>query len=130
MSYLKDIVETTHAFLKLMEHMSKSNHIMVSKKQKKVKPRKNTNKSTTAKGVTGSGDGFLSQRESNEQKWDQVSNELSALLQGSTENLPEIVSPFDAASDMPIGMYLIDDCYIRKNSYHTKCVFLLVKWCF
>lgn len=109
-SYLKDIVETTHAFLKLMEHMSKSKHIMVSKKQKKVKPRKN-NKNATARGVTGSGDGFLSQRESNEQKWDLVSNELSALLQGSTENLPEIVSPFDAASDIPTGMYLIDDCH-------------------
>ena len=102
-SYLKDIVETTHAFLKLMEHMSKSKHIMVSKKQKKVKPRKNTKK-VSARDITGSGDGFLSQRESNEQKWDQVSNELSALLQGSSENLPEIASPFDAASDITIGM--------------------------
>ena len=42
MSYLKDLVETTHAFLKLIEHMSKSNHMMVSSKKKK---RKNTKKS-------------------------------------------------------------------------------------
>ena len=30
MNHLKDLVETTHVFLKLMEHLSKSNHIMVS----------------------------------------------------------------------------------------------------
>jgi hypothetical protein len=34
---LRDLVETTHVFLKLMEHMSKSKHIMVSKKSKRKK---------------------------------------------------------------------------------------------
>merc|ERR1711963_783924 len=33
LGHLKDIVETTHVFLKLMEHMSKSNHVMISSKK-------------------------------------------------------------------------------------------------
>ena len=100
MSYLKDLVETTHVFLKLMEHMSKSNHIMISSKKTKRKgPKKAKNK---GQGLTGLGsDGFLSQRESNEQIWDALSPELSQLLQES-QALPEIIAPFDAASEIPI----------------------------
>ena len=35
LSYLKDLVETTHVFMKLMESMSKSNHLMVKSKKKR-----------------------------------------------------------------------------------------------
>ena len=34
--YLTDLVSTTHVFLKLMEHMSKNKHLIVSKKTKKT----------------------------------------------------------------------------------------------
>ena len=33
--YLTDLIHTTHTFLKLMEHMSKNKHLLVSKKSKK-----------------------------------------------------------------------------------------------
>ncbi len=97
LSYLKDLVETTHAFLKLMEHMSKSNHFMISSKKVKRKSKPSKPKPTAKVGS----DGFLSQRESNEMAWDSLSSELSAILQNASP-LPEIVAPFDAASDIPI----------------------------
>ena len=41
-NYLKDLVETTHAFLKLMEAMSKVQPLVIkSKKTRKVAPKKN-----------------------------------------------------------------------------------------
>ena len=98
MAYLKDLVETTHVFLKLMEHWSKSSHIMISSKKVKRKTKKTAKVKATKKA-----DGFLSQRESNEQKWDAISSELSDLLQAPKEDLPDIVAPFDAASEVPIG---------------------------
>ena len=83
LSYLKDLVETTHVFLKLMEHMSKTSHIMISsKKTKRVKPKSGGAKKSGKSGLTsGGGDGFISQRESNEQIWDTISLELSRILQ-------------------------------------------------
>ena len=83
LSYLKDLVETTHVFLKLMEHMSKTSHIMISsKKTKRVKPKSGGAKKPGKSGLTsGGGDGFISQRESNEQIWDTISLELSRILQ-------------------------------------------------
>lgn len=101
MAYLKDLVETTHVFLKLMEHWSKSSHIMISSKKVKRKTKKTAKAKATKKA-----DGFLSQRESNEQKWDAISSELSDLLQAPKEDLPDIVAPFDAASEVPIGKCL------------------------
>jgi hypothetical protein len=32
LGYLTDLVHTTHVFLKLMEHMAKNKHLLVSKK--------------------------------------------------------------------------------------------------
>jgi hypothetical protein len=34
LGYLTDLVATTHVFLKLMEHMAKNKHLVVSKKTK------------------------------------------------------------------------------------------------
>merc|ERR1712018_846964 len=73
LSYLKDLVETTHVFLKLMEHMSKTSHIMIS--SKKVK-RKNTKSAKNKSAPKSGGDGFLSHRESREQIWDNIADEL------------------------------------------------------
>ena len=44
-TYLKDLVETTHLFLKMLENFSKKTHLVVQKKKKKTgrkkKPRNN-----------------------------------------------------------------------------------------
>ena len=71
MGYLTDLVHTTHVFLKLMEHMSKSKHLMVSKKIKVKKPKE--------KGGSG-GEG--AKRMEKEEMWELVSGELSQLSRG------------------------------------------------
>ena len=79
--YLRDLVETTHVFLKLMEHMAKSKHIMVSKKTKRRKNavKKSNNSSSIPPNL---GSIFLDgSREANEAKWDEISSELSRILQ-------------------------------------------------
>ena len=74
--YLTDLVSTTHVFLKLMEHMSKNKHLIVSKKTKK-KVRK-----SGAKGGGGGGPGAeMDTRQRNEQRWEAISSQLSATLQ-------------------------------------------------
>ena len=118
MSHLKDIVETTHVFLKLMEHLSKSSHIMVSqKKTKKASKKKSQNKSVG--GNDGKGD--ISQRESKENVWDAISTELSSLLQGNAAIPPVVEPPFDAASEATMdqqkvtAMYRVQDSLLRKQ---------------
>jgi len=93
--YLTDLVSTTHVFLKLMEHMSKNKHLIVSKKTKR-KVKKSSNKSGQEVGVGG--DAAI--RENNEQRWEAISSRLSAILQGRGEELPTDIMPFDAASDV------------------------------
>ena len=93
--YLTDLVSTTHVFLKLMEHMSKNKHLIVSKKTKK-KVKKSSNKKSGQTAGPASTDG----RERNEQRWESISSQLSAILQGRGDTeLPTDVIPFDAASD-------------------------------
>jgi len=88
--YLTDLVATTHVFLKLMEHMSKNKHLIVSKKTKKKK---------SGKKKGGGGESNAGEREQNEDKWESISSQLSSILQGRGEELPTDVVPFDAASD-------------------------------
>ena len=74
--YLTDLISTTHVFLKLMEHMSKNKHLIVSKKTKK-KVRK-----SGAKSGGGGGPGTeMDTRQRNEQRWEAISSQLSATLQ-------------------------------------------------
>ena len=91
--YLADLISTTHVFLKLMEHMSKNKHLIVSKKTKK-----RSKKSGAGKRSAG-GDVETDAREKNEQLWETISSDLSAVLQGRGQELPTDVTPFDAASD-------------------------------
>ena len=67
--YLTDLVHTTHVFLKLMEHMSKGKHLMVSKKIKVKKPK--------GKGGKGGSDGEGAKRMEKEEMWELVSGQLS-----------------------------------------------------
>jgi timeless len=82
---LRDLVETTHVFLKLMEHMSKSKHIMVSKKSKRKK--KSGAKAKKSGADASKATIFMSgSREANEAKWDNISSDLSRILQGQVPN--------------------------------------------
>ena len=116
LSFLKDLVETTHVFLKLMEHMSKASHIMISSKKtkRKTKPAK-TGGTGGAKKSGPSGDGFISQGESNERIWDTISLELSRILQDAGVELPDIVAPFDAASEVPIVDQRLEEFLVSQN---------------
>ena len=85
-----------------MEHMSKASHIMISSKKTKRKPKPAKSGGAKKSGTSASGDGFVNQGESNERIWDTISLELSRLLQDAGVELPDIVAPFDAASEVPI----------------------------
>lgn len=114
LAHLKDLVEATHVFLKLMEHMSKSSHIMVS--SKKVKK-----KSSKPKMKLKEDGNFATERESKEEIWDKISSQLSALIQANAGELPEIMAPFDAASEIPVeeqkshAMYKIHQALLNSN---------------
>ena len=115
LSFLKDLVETTHVFLKLMEHMSKASHIMISSKKTKRKPKPAKSGGAKKSGTSASGDGFVNQGESNERIWDTISLELSRLLQDAGVELPDIVAPFDAASEVPIEDQRLEGFLVPQN---------------
>ena len=76
---------------------------MISSKKTKRKPKPAKSGGAKKSGTTSaSGDGFVNQGESNERIWDTISLELSRLLQDAGVELPDIVAPFDAASEVPI----------------------------
>ena len=112
-NYLKDLVETTHAFLKLMESMSKSKHLVVkSKKKRKPKSQKRT------KNASSDLDGSNKQQD-NEKMWDDVSSKLSHVLEES--EIPSCdISPFDPLSEKStdqqklLAMINIQD-FLRKG---------------
>ncbi|KAL3836515.1 hypothetical protein ACJMK2_021941 [Sinanodonta woodiana] len=101
-SYLKDLIETTHLFLKMLEHFSKkTKHLVVEKKKKKKGGRKKKPESK------GSHQPSEPTAQEIEDLWDEVSSDLSAIFQGRTE-VPQNVSPFDAASEVDINEQRVD----------------------
>lgn len=96
-AYLKDLVETTHIFLKLFEQFAKDNrHIVVQKKTKAARKRKK-NKS---KKKTGDEETTTTAPQP-VPTFDEIAGEISsALLEQPT--LPDDVIPFDATSDLPM----------------------------
>lgn len=99
-SFLKDLVETTHLFLKMLEKMSKgsSNFVVQKKKAKRKKKTKPKAAPDQPREPTP---------EELEDKWDDISGELSSLIQGRGE-LPTDVAPFDAASEVDIDHQRVD----------------------
>eukprot|EP00058_Branchiostoma_floridae_P012613 XP_002598101.1 hypothetical protein BRAFLDRAFT_124290 [Branchiostoma floridae] len=94
-TYLKDLVETTHVFIKMLERFCKTKgHIVVQKKRKKTKRRKRTAEQGAAGPVEPS-------EEDLNTLWDGLSGDLSTFIQGEGE-LPQDVAPFDAALDTPL----------------------------
>ena len=83
--FLKDLVETTHVLLKLMEHMSKRGHLVVGKRVKVKKKRAGKGGKTgreQAAAAAAAGESAALAKETNESMWDVVSGEISNLLQG------------------------------------------------
>ncbi|KAJ0178758.1 hypothetical protein K1T71_005533 [Dendrolimus kikuchii] len=103
-SYLVDLVETVHLFLKMLEHYCKRTGLVVQKKvKKKAKTKKQKSKPQKPKGT-----------ELSFPAWEEVRGQLAAVL---TSGVDEHPPPFDAASDTPIDQQR-EDC--MKNI--QKCM--------
>ncbi|XP_031767070.2 protein timeless homolog isoform X2 [Galleria mellonella] len=98
-SYLVDLVETVHLFLKMLEHYCKKTGLVVQKKvRKKTKSKKKkSNKSQSQK---------TKNPEPEIPPWEEIRAQLAAVLSSGTEHL---AAPFDAASDVPIDQQK-EDC--------------------
>ncbi|XP_041971304.1 protein timeless homolog [Aricia agestis] len=89
-SYLVDLVETVHLFLKMLEHYCKKTGLVVQKKvRKKAKPKKKTARAPPAP----------KPKPTKEVPVEQVEQHLSEALAAPADEFPP---PFDAASDVPI----------------------------
>lgn len=89
-TYLKDVVETTHIFLKLLEGFcGKNRHVVVQKKLKKAHKKKATPRNGMRIELT---------EDKLQDMWDELSSELSAVVQGEGGELPNTI-PFDTLSE-------------------------------
>ncbi|KAI5614487.1 protein timeless-like isoform X1 [Silurus asotus] len=90
-SFLRDLVESTHLFLRMLERFCKGrNNLLVQKKKKRRKKKKS---STTQ---------IQNTPESLEETWQIVSQELRASGFQLSDALREGAVPFDATSEVPV----------------------------
>lgn len=96
-SYLKDLVETTHIFLKLFETQAQgTRHFMIQRKARaKIKRKKNKSKSTDKV------DGPQADASAPPPEFDEIAGEISEALQQQPE-LPAGMRPYDPLSDAPM----------------------------
>lgn len=99
-SYLKDLVETLHVYMKLMEHFCKKQRGIVVQNKGKQKRQKKSKKSAAPKKNASE------VPQSNEELWDVVAPQLSVVLASGT--IPDNIIPFDAASDKDIDDQRVD----------------------
>ncbi|KAJ8733265.1 hypothetical protein PYW08_001563 [Mythimna loreyi] len=89
-SYLVDLMETVHLFLKMLEHYCKKTGLVVQKKvRKKAKSKPKKQKAGVQKPKVAEPAAA----------WEEVRAQLAAVLTSGVEEHPP---PFDAASDVPI----------------------------
>ncbi|XP_063071673.1 protein timeless homolog [Engraulis encrasicolus] len=110
-SFLRDLVESTHLFLRMLERFCKGrNNLMVQKKKvkrKKKKSKKQTGEENTPAAL--------------EEAWQVVSQDLRAASFQIPSSLAEGAVPFDAASDTPLeeqrteAMVRIQDALIGRQ---------------
>ncbi|KAJ7317842.1 hypothetical protein JRQ81_004004, partial [Phrynocephalus forsythii] len=93
-SFLKDLVETAHLFLKMLERFCKGRNNLVVQ-SKKVKKRKKPQARPAGSGVQARTPEQL------EQMWPKLAEQISHCLKGSQPLLEDVV-PFDAASEVPL----------------------------
>ncbi|KAM4044613.1 protein timeless homolog isoform 1-T4 [Anomaloglossus baeobatrachus] len=91
-SFLKDLVETTHLFIKMLEKFCKGRStVMVQsrkvKRKKKKKPSRHVEQPKSSEEL--------------EEIWQSLSEKLKTCAMGS-ESLPDEIVPFDAASEIPV----------------------------
>ncbi|KAF1391509.1 hypothetical protein PFLUV_G00042870 [Perca fluviatilis] len=92
-SYLKDLVESTHLFLRMLERYCKGrNSLMVQKKRVKRKKSRGQKKPSAAE----------TSPEALAETWKVVEEELKASGFQLSESLTESIVPFDATSDTPL----------------------------
>ncbi|XP_060128020.1 protein timeless homolog [Zootoca vivipara] len=89
-SFLKDLVETTHLFLKMLERFCKGRNNLVVQ-SKKIKRKKKPASSTVQPRAP----------EELEKMWPRLAEQIDKCIKGP-EPLPEDVVPFDAASEIPL----------------------------
>ncbi|XP_044073167.1 protein timeless homolog isoform X2 [Siniperca chuatsi] len=92
-SYLKDLVESTHLFLRMLERFCKGRkNLMVQKKKVKRKKSRGEKKSSAAE----------TSPEALAETWKVVEEELKATGFQLSESLTESIVPFDATSETPL----------------------------
>uniref|UniRef100_A0A8C9WTW7 Timeless circadian clock n=1 Tax=Sander lucioperca TaxID=283035 RepID=A0A8C9WTW7_SANLU len=92
-SYLKDLVESTHLFLRMLERYCKGrNSLMVQKKRVRRKKSRGQKKPSAAE----------TSPEALAETWKVVEEELKASGFQLSESLTESIVPFDATSDTPL----------------------------
>ncbi|MEE6471539.1 hypothetical protein FKM82_009297 [Ascaphus truei] len=94
-SFLKDLVETTHLFLRMLEKFCKGKrNIVVQNRRVKKKKKKAAARRSSPEAQPKS-------PEELEEIWKTISEQLRTGTMGS-ESLPETIVPFDAASEIPV----------------------------
>ncbi|MGH0145122.1 UNVERIFIED_CONTAM: hypothetical protein FKN15_068014 [Acipenser sinensis] len=113
-SFLQDLVETTHLFLRMLERFCKGrNHLLVQKKK--------VHKRRKSKSKKRQGAHKESSPEALEEAWQAVSQELRAIGSKLSESVLEGAVPFDAASEVPLedqraeAMVHIQDILLTKQ---------------
>ncbi|XP_058869268.1 protein timeless homolog isoform X2 [Acipenser ruthenus] len=113
-SFLQDLVETTHLFLRMLERFCKGrNHLLVQKKK--------VHKRRKSKSKKRQGAHKESSPEALEEAWQAVSQELRAIGSKLSESVVEGAVPFDAASEVPLedqraeAMVRIQDILLAKQ---------------
>lgn len=91
-SFLKDLVETTHLFLRMLEKFCKGKSTVMVQ-SRKVKRKKNKKPSRREEQPKSS--------EELEEIWISLSEKIKSCAMGS-ESLPDEIVPFDAASEIPV----------------------------
>nr|XP_054752328.1 protein timeless homolog [Lytechinus pictus] len=97
-TYLKDLIESVHIFMKMLEKYGKGKKTLIVQKKlkKKSKRRKRRQGQRPEENQANEEQNQLTQ------VWDDtLAMELSSMLQGR-EDIPDDVVPFDAASEMPV----------------------------
>uniref|UniRef100_A0A8C9AJ84 Timeless circadian regulator n=1 Tax=Prolemur simus TaxID=1328070 RepID=A0A8C9AJ84_PROSS len=114
-SFLRDLVETTHLFLKMLERFCRSRgNLMVQNKRKKRKKKKKVLDQSTSGNVPHS-PGEL------EAVWPALAEQLQCCAQDPELSVDSMV-PFDAASEVPVeeqraeAMVRIQDCLLAGQA--------------
>ncbi|XP_065210655.1 protein timeless homolog [Planococcus citri] len=91
--YLKDLIESNHVFMKMLEHYCKRHRaLVVQNKPKAVRRKKKSKKSAKqTKDLTA---------ECTEEKWNEMESKISDIIEKRDELTVQSL-PFDAASDVP-----------------------------